>query len=119
MLAPVWIVEGGDRFASNWRVSLDAVAEVHDTVAEPVLLQQVQLDTGVAEERGLSVTDEHRINEELALIDQTGIERVRVRVDPPTVKSVAADVFISWTESGSKLRSSRVLVVETTGSVVE
>lgn len=41
------------------------------------------------------------------------------RVDPPTVKSLAADAFVSRTESGSKRRSSRVLVVETTCSVAE
>src|SRR5256886_16269133 len=36
------------------------------------------------------------------------------RVGPPTVKSLAADVFMSRTESGSKRRSSPVLEVETT-----
>jgi hypothetical protein len=41
------------------------------------------------------------------------------RVGPPTVKSLAADVFVSRTESGSKRRSSRVLAVETACSVVE
>src|SRR5436190_23183352 len=54
-----------------------AVTEVHDTVLEPVLRQQLQLDAGVAGECGLAFTDEHRINEELALIDQPGVERVR------------------------------------------
>ena len=57
--------------------ALDAVAEVHDTVADPVLLQQLQLDTGVAGECGLAFTDEHRIDEELAPIDQPGVERAR------------------------------------------
>jgi hypothetical protein len=41
------------------------------------------------------------------------------RVGPPTVKSLAADVFASRTESGSKRRSRRVLAVETARSVVE
>src|SRR3954471_10984159 len=57
--------------------ALDAVAEVHDTVAEPALLQQLQLDPGVPGECGLACTDEHRMNEELALIDQPSVERVR------------------------------------------
>jgi hypothetical protein len=35
------------------RSALDAVAEVHDTVAEPALLQQLQLDAGVARKAGL------------------------------------------------------------------
>ena len=38
------------------------------------------------------------------------------RVGPPTVKSLAADVLISRTTSGSKRRSSRVLRVETAPS---
>jgi hypothetical protein len=49
--------------------ALGAVAEVHDTVAEPVFLQQLQLGAGVAGECGLALTDEHRTNEEVALID--------------------------------------------------
>src|SRR6266545_767053 len=76
--APVWIVEAKATGAPPIGGSvLGAVAEVHDTVAEPVFLQQLQLDAGVAGECGLSFTDEHRINEELALIDQPGVERVR------------------------------------------
>jgi hypothetical protein len=57
-----------------------------------VLLQQVQLDAGVAGECGLSFTDEHRINEELALVDQPGVERVRRESRPArTVRPVATN----------------------------
>src|SRR5260370_22657267 len=56
---------------------LGAVAEVHGTAAEPVLLLQLQRDAGVAGERGLAFTDEDRIHEEVALVDQPGVERVR------------------------------------------
>src|SRR5213078_1546123 len=74
----VWIVEAKATGAlATGGSALDAVAEVHDTVAEPALLQQLQLDAGVAGECGLAFTDEHRINEELALIDRPGVERVR------------------------------------------
>src|SRR5215211_9405979 len=87
--APVWIVEAKATGAlAIGGSALDAVAEVHDTVAEAVLLQQLQLDAGVAEECGLSFTDEHRIHEELALIDQPGVERVR-REGRPTDGQVA------------------------------
>src|SRR4051794_33972740 len=61
----------------DWRSAQDAVVEVQDTAAEPALLQQLQLDVGVSGERGLAFTDEHRIHEELALVDQPGVERVR------------------------------------------
>src|SRR5664280_2793849 len=75
---PLWIVEAtGTGAPPNGESAEDAIAQVHDTVAESVLLQQVQLDAGVAGECGLSVTEEHRIHEELALVDQPGVERVR------------------------------------------
>jgi hypothetical protein len=68
--APVWIVEAtGTGAPPNGESAQDAIAEVHDTVAESVLLQQVQLDAGVAGECGLSFTNEHRICEQLALVD--------------------------------------------------
>jgi hypothetical protein len=42
--APVWIVEAKATGAlATGGSALDAVAEVHDTVAEPALLQQLQL----------------------------------------------------------------------------
>src|SRR6185312_4434099 len=56
--------------------ALGAVAEVHDTAAEPVLLLQLQLEAGVSGECGLAVADDHRTHEEVALIDQPGVERV-------------------------------------------
>ena len=49
-----------------------------------------KLDAGVAGECGPAVTDEHRINEELALIDQPGVERVRGE-GRPADGQVAAD----------------------------
>ena len=45
-------------------VALGAVAEVHDTVAEPALLQQLQWGAHVFGECGLAFTDEHRIHAE-------------------------------------------------------
>src|SRR5205807_2921359 len=64
--APVWIVEAKATAApATGGSALDAVTEVHDTVAEPALLQQLQRDAGVGGECGLAFTDEHGINEEL------------------------------------------------------
>src|SRR4029079_18476020 len=59
------------------RSVLDAVAEVHDTVAEPALFHELQRDARVAGERGLPITDDQRVHEELALVDQPGVEGVR------------------------------------------
>lgn len=46
-----------------------AIVEMHDTIAEPAFLQQFQLNAGLARECRLPFTDEHRMNEEVALID--------------------------------------------------
>jgi hypothetical protein len=89
------------------------------TVGEPVLLQQLQPDAGVARKRRLTVTEGHRSHEEVALIDQPGVKRRRGEYRPPTVRSRSADCFMALTESGSKRRTSRVLAVETAGNVVE
>ena len=73
-LPPVWIVEATATGAPPTGGSaLDAVAEVHDTVVEPVFLQQRQLCAGVGGKRRLALTDEQRIDEELILIDQPGV----------------------------------------------
>src|SRR5919199_3038614 len=53
-----------------------AVAEVHDTVAEPALVQQLELGARVAGQRGLASTEEYGPDEQVALIDESGFERV-------------------------------------------
>ena len=62
----VWTSKRSDGALPPGGSALGAVAEVHDTVAEPVFLQQLQLGAGVASECGLALT----------LIDQPGVERV-------------------------------------------
>src|SRR5205823_3069051 len=101
------------------RSTLDAVAEVHDTVAEPALLQQLQLDAGVAGEWGLPSPTSTGYTKSWHSSTSPALNACAARVGPATLKSLAADVFMSRTESGSKRRSSRVLAVETPGSVVE
>ena len=97
--------------------AVGAVAEVHDTV-EPVFLEQLQLEAGVARKCGLASTGEHRIDEEVTLIDQPRVERM-CREGRPAHREVAGGgAFMSRTESGSKRCSSRVLAVDTACNVV-
>src|SRR5438093_10963883 len=65
------------------RSSRDAVAEVHDTVAESAIVQQLEVGAGVAGQRGLASADEDGTDEQMALIDQPGLESVRREVRPP------------------------------------
>src|SRR6185437_4207404 len=60
--------------ASDRKSVQGAVAEVHDTIAEAALLQQLQRNAGVPGKRGLAVTDEDRIHDQVSLIDQPGVE---------------------------------------------
>jgi hypothetical protein len=64
-------------------------------------------------------THEYGIDEELAFVDQPGLERVRCEVRASTVSSLEAEPFVSRTKSGSNLRSSRVLAVDEASKVVE
>ena len=101
------------------RSALDAVVEVHDTAAEPVLLQQIQLDAGVAGERRLSSTDEHRINEELALIDQPGVQRMGSEGRAADSQIARGGCLHLVDRVGIEAALKPVLVVETPGIVVE
>src|SRR5262249_51849540 len=60
-----------------WISDRGAVAEIHDTIAEPALVQQLELGARVAGQRGLASTDEYGPDEELAPVAQPGLERVR------------------------------------------
>jgi hypothetical protein len=97
----------------------DAVADVNNTIAEPALVEELEVGARVARKRGLTRADEYRMDEQLTLIDEPGIESVRGGFGPPTVRSLAADAFTSRIASGSKLRSSCVLAVDTSVRVVE
>ncbi|MGZ4588715.1 MAG: hypothetical protein ACXVX9_13040, partial [Mycobacteriaceae bacterium] len=87
------------------RSGRDAVAEVHDTVAESAIVQQLEVGASVAGQRGLASAEEDRTDEQTALIDQPALESVRARCGPPTVRSLVAEAFMSSTEAGSKLRT--------------
>ncbi len=98
----------------------DAVAEVYDTVAESAIVQQREVCASVAGQRRLASADEDGTDKQMALIDQPGLEKRALRgARPPTVRSLVAEAFMSRTEAGSKLRSSRVLAVDTASRVEE
>src|SRR5215510_3528776 len=60
-----------------WISDRGAVAQIHDTAAEPALVQQLERGAHAAGQRGLASTDECGPDDELALVDKPGPERVR------------------------------------------
>ena len=50
------------------------VAEVDDTVAESALVEQLELDAPVDRQRRLAPIEDDRPDEQLALVDQPGLE---------------------------------------------
>ena len=58
----------------------EAVADVHETVAECAFVEKLEVGARVARKRGLAPADEHRMDEQVALVDQPGLERVRSKV---------------------------------------
>jgi hypothetical protein len=70
------LVEVGGRGRSG----RDAEAEVHDTVAESAIVQQLEVGASVAGQRGLASADEDGTDEQVALVDKSGLESVRREV---------------------------------------
>lgn len=61
-----------------------------------MLVHQVHLDASVARECRLPGSDEYRIHEELALVDQPGVERLRCEGRSPDGSAVPPDRGIGW-----------------------
>src|SRR4051794_14832968 len=58
----------------------DAVPEVHDSVADPTFVQQLEVGARRARKRGLPCADEDGTDQQLALIDEPRVERLRCEV---------------------------------------
>ena len=97
----------------------DRVVEVHDAVAEAALAQELEADAEAVGQGGVAAADDDGREEEVALVDEAGAERVRGELGPPTVRSRSAAAFIRRTSSGSNSRSIRVLAVDGSRSVRE
>lgn len=101
------------------RSGRDAVAEVHDTVAEWAVVQQLEIGASVGGQRWLPPpTRTGRMNSWHSSTSPA-LRACAARCGPPTVRSLVAVAFMSSTEAGSKVRSSRVLAVDTASKVVE
>lgn len=57
--------------------------EVHDTFAESAIVQQLEVGASVAGQRGLASAEQDGTDEQVALIDQPGLESVRREVRAP------------------------------------
>src|SRR5437660_8261429 len=57
-----------------------AVAEVYDAVAESALVEELELGARVGRQRGLAPTEDDGPDEQLALVNQPGLDRLRREV---------------------------------------
>ena len=57
-----------------------AVAEVYDAVSESALIEELKLDTHAGRQPWLAPADDDREDEQLALVDQPGLESLRREV---------------------------------------
>jgi hypothetical protein len=56
---------------------------MHDAVSEPALVEKLQVDANATRQRGLPSTEDHGPDEEPALVDQPGLERLCREVCAP------------------------------------
>lgn len=92
---------------------------MHDTVVEPVLFDQAQVEPQVGGEPGRAGSDDDRVEVELDGVDEAGPQGVGGQRGPPIVTSPSACSIRCRTVGMSKVRSSRVRAVSTVGRVVE
>jgi hypothetical protein len=95
------------------------VAAVNHAVAETAFVQQFELHADMVGERLVTASHHDGHEEQLPLVDQSGLEAWAARSGPPTVRSRSADAFSCRTASGSKSRSIRVAAVDIVSSVLE
>jgi len=88
-------------------------------VAEPALVHQLELHADAVGERSRAAAHHDGADEQVALVDQTGRERLGGEPGPPTERSRPPDAFMRRTASGSKSRSIRVLALDAASSVLE
>jgi hypothetical protein len=105
-------------------LSRRAVAEEYDAVSESALIEELEVGARVGRQRRLAATDDHGPHEQLALVNQAGLESLRREVRT-SYGEIAAGRGLqllyrsSCTAVGLKWRSSRVLAVDTAARVVE
>jgi len=65
------------------RSGRDAVADVHDTVADQAIVYQIEGDATATGQRGLASADEDGADDQMALIDKRCLESGALRVARP------------------------------------
>src|SRR6516165_2943654 len=60
----------------------DAVADVHDAVAESLLVKELEVGADARREGWLATTEDHGPDEQLALVDEAGLEGPSSEVRP-------------------------------------
>ena len=96
-----------------------AVAEVYDASSESALIEELKVGAHAGRQPWLAPADDNGPDEQLALVDQPGLESLRREVGTSYGEIAAGRGFSSCTAAGSKRRSSRVSAVDTAARVVE
>ena len=87
--------------------------EVHHAVAETAFVQQFKLQADIVGERLFAASHHDGREEQVALVDQPGLDRLGGKVGTAHADVTSAVAFICRTASGSKSRSIRVLALDT------
>ena len=92
---------------------------MYDAVAESALVEERELGARVGRQRRVAPTEDDGPDEQLALVDQPGPERLRREVRTSDEEIASGRGLQLVYRAGSKWRSSRVLPVDTAARVVE
>ena len=74
---------------------------MYDAVAESALVEERELGARVGQQRRVAPTEDDGPDEQLALVNQPGLEACAARFGPPTMRSLLAAAFRSCTAPGS------------------
>jgi hypothetical protein len=88
------------------------IPELDDAVAEPVLVDELEVGARIARQCGVAAAEDDRPDEQLEIVDQAGHERLCREVRTTHGRSRLAAAFRSCTPCVSKWRSLRVFSVE-------
>ena len=90
------------------RSEAKSVVQVNDTAAEPALGHELQLDANAVRQRALPAADEHRDEEQVALIDQARGHRLAGELGTADRDVAGRGLLRRLIAAGSKSRSIRV-----------
>ena len=94
----------------------DPVVEVDHPVAEAAVTKQLEGQADVVGEGPVATAHDDRVEEQVALVDQPGPERLGGELGPPMARSRPDVSLRCRSAAGSALRSIRVRALDTASS---